>query len=375
MSEGGIGGCGVARGLDHALGIEVSADGRHVYTAGRGSDAIAVFSRNANSGALTQLAGAAGCLHDSVTSTSGLQGCADARGLDGAYSMTLSSDDQSAYVASRVSDAACGLQAQRGRHADPDRGTGRLHLLRECSPTAGRQAVPSTAPRTSRSARTGSERVRRALRRRRGLDPGARRTTGALSYVGCLTQDSTSPECAAARALDYADAVEVDAQRTQRVRRRRIRGRDRDLRARAPTGRWRRSRPRPATVGRRLPQLARSQVGRERHDLSQPDHSDHYCARALALYYPYALELGPGGSELYVASTESDTVSMYRRLDTRGYARPKGAAPVRIAARPRVPAVRRHRIACTARRSTRRRARSRDSSRRGLTRNGSRRAS
>jgi hypothetical protein len=73
-------------------------------------------------------------------------------------------------------------------------------------------------------------------------------------------------------------------------------------------------------------------------DLSQADHSDHYCARALALYYPYALELGPGGSELYVASTESDTVSMYRRLDTRGYVRPAGAPQARFAL---VPAFRR----------------------------------
>src|SRR6185503_2955735 len=110
VSEGGVGGCGVARGLDHALGIQVSADGRNAYVSGRGSDAIAVFSRNATTGALTQLSGQPGCQHDALTSVSGLQGCTDARGLDGAYSMTLSRDDRNVYVASRVSDAVTAFQ-------------------------------------------------------------------------------------------------------------------------------------------------------------------------------------------------------------------------------------------------------------------------
>ena len=337
VSEGGTGGCGVARGLDHALGIEVSADGRHVYTAGRGSDAIAVFARNSTTGALTQLAGAAGCLHDSVTSTSGLQGCTDARGLDGAYSMSLSSDDKSAYVASRVSDSAAGFRRNPDGTLTQIAGTGgcvSFAALPDCRRT-GRAFDGATDIAISPDGRSayavsyGGDAVSVLSRDT---------ATGALSYVGCLTQDGTSPECAAARALDYANAVEVD-ERGQNVY---VAAGYADAIAvfeRAADGTLVQE---PPAAGHTWADGCLSWRGHKwaegGTDLSQADHSDHYCARALALYYPYALELGPGGSELYVASTESDTVSMYRRLDTRGYARPKDASRVRV---PLVPAFRR----------------------------------
>ena len=337
VSEGGIGGCGVARGLDHALGIEVSADGKNVYTAGRGSDAIAVFARNSSTGALTQLAGTAGCLHDSVTSTSGLQGCADARGLDGAYSMTLSSDDKSAYVASRVSDSAAGFRRNPDGTLTQVAGTGgcvSFAVIPECR-RAGRAFDGATDVGVSPDGKSayvasyGGDAVSILSRDT---------ATGALTYVSCLTQDATSPECAAARALDYANAVEVD-ERGHNVY---VAGGYADAIAvfeRAADGSLAQEPPAPGHTWADGCLSWRGHKWAEGGtDLSQADHSDHYCARALALYYPYALELGPGGSELYVASTESDTVSMYRRLDTRGFARPKSAAHVRV---PLVPAFRR----------------------------------
>jgi 6-phosphogluconolactonase (cycloisomerase 2 family) len=337
VSETGAGGCGVARGLDHALGIEVSADGRHVYTAGRGSDAIAIFSRNASTGALSQLAGGAGCLHDSVTSTSGLQGCTDARGLDGAYSMTLSADGGSAYVASRVSDAAAGFRRNPDGTLTQVAGPGgcvSYAVLPDCRP-AGRAFDGATdvavSPDGSSAyvASYGGDAVSILSRNT---------ATGALAPAGCLAQDGTSPECGAARALDYANAVEVD----ERGRNVYVAAGYADAIAvfeRAPDGSLTQEPPAP---GRTWADGCLSWRGHKwaegGTDLGQADHSDHYCARALALYYPYALELGPGGSELYVASTESDTVSMYRRLDTRGYVRPAGAARSRLAL---VPAFRR----------------------------------
>ena len=337
VSEGGTGGCGVARGLDHALGIEVSADGRHVYTAGRGSDAIAVFSRNGSTGALTQLAGAPGCLHDSVTSTSGLQGCGNARGLDGAYSMTLSADDQTAYVASRVSDSVAGFKRNADGTLTQIAGTGgciSYASLPDCR-QAGRaydgvtDVAVSPDGTNAYAASYGGDALSVMSR-----SPA----TGALSHTSCLTQDGTSPECGAARALDYANAVEVDAG-----------GRNVYVAAgyadaiavfeRTADGTLVQEPPAP---GRTWADGCLSWRGHKwaegGTDLSHPDHSDHYCARALALYYPYALELGPGGSELYVASTESDTVSMYRRLSTRGYPRPQAAAKMLTAL---VPAFRR----------------------------------
>ena len=208
VSEGGLGGCGVARGLDHALGVEVSADGRNVYVSGRGSDAVAVFARNTTTGALTQLSGQAGCQHDSLTSASGLQGCSAARGLDGAYSMTLSRDDRNVYVASRVSDAVAAFRRNADGSLAQVPGEGgclSYAALTDCRQT-GRALDGATDVAVSPDGASayavsyGGDAVS-VLRRAED--------SGALSYVSCLTQDGTSPECGAARALDYANAVEV----------------------------------------------------------------------------------------------------------------------------------------------------------------------
>src|SRR5262249_44149075 len=49
-------GCTDGRGLLSANGVAVSPDGRHVYVASKASDAVAIFSRDLATGALTQLA-------------------------------------------------------------------------------------------------------------------------------------------------------------------------------------------------------------------------------------------------------------------------------------------------------------------------------
>jgi 6-phosphogluconolactonase (cycloisomerase 2 family) len=329
VSEGGVGGCGVARGLDHALGVEVSADGRNVYVSGRGSDAVAVFSRNATTGGLTQLSGQAGCQHDSLTSTSGLQGCTAARGLDGAYSMTLSRDDRNVYVASRVSDAVAAFR----RNADGsliqvtgEAGCLAYAALAGCRPTGrafdGATDVAVSPDGTSAYAVSYGGDAVSVLHRAE--------STGGLSYVSCLTQDGTSPECGAARALDYADAVEVShgggnvyvaAGYGDAIA---VFERDHDGSLRqeppAPGNSWA-----DGCLSWRGHKWAEGGT-----DLSQPDHSDHYCARALALYWPYALALSKDDRYVYVASTESDSITMLRRLDTRAYQRPLVASSVRV---------------------------------------------
>src|SRR6185312_1135192 len=55
-------GCVPGRGLAGAFGLAASADGRSVYVASRTSGAVAVFDRDASSGAVTQKAGTGGCL-------------------------------------------------------------------------------------------------------------------------------------------------------------------------------------------------------------------------------------------------------------------------------------------------------------------------
>jgi VCBS repeat-containing protein len=79
-------GVGGVDGLDGVISTAVSADGRSLYAAGRDDNALAVFNRNTTTGALTY----AGVLKDGVGGVDGLAGI---------LSVTISSDDQSVYVA------------------------------------------------------------------------------------------------------------------------------------------------------------------------------------------------------------------------------------------------------------------------------------
>ena len=55
----------------------MSRDGKNVYVASVGGDAVAVFARDRRTGALTQLDGEDGCVDNR-----GDEGCADGRALD-----------------------------------------------------------------------------------------------------------------------------------------------------------------------------------------------------------------------------------------------------------------------------------------------------
>ena len=83
-------------GMNGANDVAISPDGKSVYVAGLFSEALAVFSRDPASGALTQLAGPSGCVAndgDGVT-------CQDGIGLDGPTAVTVSPDNKHVYVAS-----------------------------------------------------------------------------------------------------------------------------------------------------------------------------------------------------------------------------------------------------------------------------------
>jgi len=65
VSETGNGGsCVDGRGLDRSRSVAVSLDGTSVYVAAETGDAVAVFSRDQTTGALTQLPGTAGCVSE-----------------------------------------------------------------------------------------------------------------------------------------------------------------------------------------------------------------------------------------------------------------------------------------------------------------------
>jgi DNA-binding beta-propeller fold protein YncE len=102
VSETGTAGaCKNGKGLDGAISVAASPDGKNIYVASILSDSVAVFSRSATTGRLTHLSGTAGCV--SETGTAGT--CADGKALNGARSVAVSADGKNVYVASEVSDA------------------------------------------------------------------------------------------------------------------------------------------------------------------------------------------------------------------------------------------------------------------------------
>jgi DNA-binding beta-propeller fold protein YncE len=112
--------------------LAISADGRHVYVASSRSDAIAVFTRHARSGRLTQRSGAAGCV-----ASKGAHGCATGRGLNGPNSVAVSADGRSVYATSLISDAVTSFRRNRR--------TGALTQLRGDGGCVANRSTPGCA--------------------------------------------------------------------------------------------------------------------------------------------------------------------------------------------------------------------------------------
>lgn len=106
---GSLGECADGKALDDASSAAVSPDGRNVYVASQISDAVAAFSRDPRTGALTQLPGTDGCV--SETGSGGQ--CEDGKALDGANAVTVSPDGKNAYVASFNSRAVAAFARER----------------------------------------------------------------------------------------------------------------------------------------------------------------------------------------------------------------------------------------------------------------------
>ena len=87
-------GCSSGLSLGGADALAISPDGRFAYVAGGTADSLIVLSRDATTGRLTQVAGAAGCLRANHSE------CAGVTGLDGPSAITIAPDGTSLYVAS-----------------------------------------------------------------------------------------------------------------------------------------------------------------------------------------------------------------------------------------------------------------------------------
>ncbi|MDA0185615.1 lactonase family protein [Solirubrobacter phytolaccae] len=175
--------CASGYALDGAAGVAVSPDGKHVYVAGERSGAVVTFARDAGTGALTEL----GCVSD--TGSDGQ--CADGVALAGAQSVLMASDGEDVYVTSALSGSVVGLR----RDATTGALTPRACLLAD-APVGG----PCTSVPSLVGARGGTlspdgrnlyvagyeENTLTTLTR----DPA----TGALAAAGCLQYGSPTRE-------------------------------------------------------------------------------------------------------------------------------------------------------------------------------------
>jgi DNA-binding beta-propeller fold protein YncE len=96
----GGGGCARAVALVHPNSVSVSPDGRNVYATALDSDAVVVLERNVRTGRLTQVRGGGGCI-----SGTAIPGCAAARALDGPDVVVVSPDGKNVYVGSFFGNA------------------------------------------------------------------------------------------------------------------------------------------------------------------------------------------------------------------------------------------------------------------------------
>lgn len=298
ISEDGSGGaCQTGHGLELPYGVAVSPDGKNVYVASLGSDSITVFVRDATTGALTQLSGDANCL-----SASGTDGCEVARGLNGASTIAISPDGKTVYVAADGgSPAVDGSVAVFARA--PDNGAltqlaGTAGCVSEtgnggaCSDDRGLDGATSVAITSDGKyayvASLFGDSVAVFAR-----DPD----TGALIQQpgagGCIADIGSPGDCAMGHDLDYPHAVALSPD-------------DKYVYVAAVNSDAISVFARDSSTGA-LTQLA-GDVG-----CISDGGSGGSCRSAHALGGPIALTLSADGRRLYVASYYSDAIATFRR--------------------------------------------------------------
>jgi DNA-binding beta-propeller fold protein YncE len=316
VNENGSQRCANGRALVYAHGLAVSPDGARLYVAARGSDSVAVFARNRRSGAITQLRRGRGCITSHPTRN---PGCARGRALDGAYSVTVRADrgKENVYVTSRGNDGVATFKRISGALRQPPGSAGCITNNRtgDCLRTGrGLNGAASLAVSGSgRDVYVAAYQSFAVSRLRRDTSSPASASYGKLGFVSCRSEGRSTDVCTPSRGLLYAHSVVLSP----------------DQRNVYVAGGWSNAlaifqRPRSGSLNQVGP--ARGKTWTEgclswrghkwdrSKDLSRPDHSNHYCARALALWYPEEIEVSSRGDYLYVASRDSDSLTVLKRL-------------------------------------------------------------
>lgn len=100
VTEAATSGCDQGLALSSPEGMSVSGDGKNVYVATAVSNAVLTFSRDATTGALTQATDGSGCIVESA-----LTGCTTGFQVSGANAVATSPDDKDVYVTSLISSS------------------------------------------------------------------------------------------------------------------------------------------------------------------------------------------------------------------------------------------------------------------------------
>jgi DNA-binding beta-propeller fold protein YncE len=201
-------GCTTALALDAPEGMAISGDGNNVYVATAVSNALLVLARDPSTGALDQATDGSGCIVDAP-----LTGCTTGIQLAGANAVAVSPDDANVYVTSLISNSVTGFARTLG--------TGELTQLSGTSACAiyvlavgcslGRSL---SAPEGIAASPDGAS-VYAAAFESNAIDVFNRNTqSGGLiqksNRRGCVTTSKT-PDCARARVLKEVSSVAVSA--------------------------------------------------------------------------------------------------------------------------------------------------------------------
>jgi 6-phosphogluconolactonase (cycloisomerase 2 family) len=307
---GTSGACVLGDGLVGAAWVEISQDGKYVYVASFNSSTVATFSRNPNTGVLTQLPGTQGCVGDTGDGVN----CAHGNGLSGAVSLALSPDGNQLYAVSRNNslaifsrNASTGVLTQpvgtAGCFADPGDGITctQAHALH------GPRSV--TVSPDGKTVYVGARDSSAVAVFSRNLTTGA--LTQLVGLAGCVSNDGTGGLCAQGVGLVGARGVKVSP--------------DNENVYVASEGDGVNSNGALLVFSRNPSTGVLAQLSGATGCFA-PDGNGQTCALARGLHTAISVDVSPNGNNVYVAARDSSSIAVFSRTPNGALTQLSGSA-------------------------------------------------